>query len=577
MGAAILFRMASSGGADAAGDRRTSVRRFAGAAVTAIVAASVPYLWVLWDLWTGTINVLRQNGSVNGSLYDVQARALLHGHLSLPNGKIGFLAFVHDGRQYTYFGLFPSLLRIPIFLFTHSFDGRLTALSISGAWVVTAVFSSLLLWRLRILLRGDAVLGWGEAVSSGVLLISILAGSVLVFLASDPDVYNEDLAWSVALACACFYALVGVVERPSWGRFIACGIAVLLASLSRPTTGYAAIFAALLIAFWFASGRAGSERRRWAVFMALVGLVPLAVTCVIDLMKFGVLFGVPYSDEVLFKYFQLKAVNGGHFLDLRFLPSTLQAYVAPTNFRLTSIFPYITLPDVPSSLSHNGRLFYASPTASVIVSMPLLVASSIVGVVAAFTSRRPMVFSALRILLVTAAIPAGVILIYGWILEHFVADFMPLLVLASMIGMIQVWRWLDRRSAGTRVSACGVLAVLAVFGLWTNLGLAITPTVNWKRTQLTRYVHVQKIFSDVTGHPLNHYIVVGSHFPSQAPTGTLFIRGRCKELYVADQKTPKTPPYDSLRLPYFWLLVERAPATPMCRSLLVGGVPDKTR
>ena len=65
----------------------------------------------------------------------------MHGHLSLPNGKIGLLAFVHDGRQYTYFGLFPSLLRIPIFLFTHSLDGHLTALSLSGAWVVTAIFS----------------------------------------------------------------------------------------------------------------------------------------------------------------------------------------------------------------------------------------------------------------------------------------------------------------------------------------------------------------------------------------------------------------------------------------------------
>ncbi len=93
----------------------SSLRRFAGVSVAAIIAASIPYLWVLWDLWTGTINPLRVNGSDNNPIYDVQARAIMHGHLSLPDGKIGLLAFVHDSGQYTYFGIFPSLLRIPIF------------------------------------------------------------------------------------------------------------------------------------------------------------------------------------------------------------------------------------------------------------------------------------------------------------------------------------------------------------------------------------------------------------------------------------------------------------------------------
>jgi hypothetical protein len=95
------------------------VRRFEAVCLAAIIAASIPYLWVLWDLWSGTINPLRITGS-DDNIYDIQARAIMHGHLSLPNGKIGLLAFVHDGRQYTYFGIFPSLLRIPILLFTHS-------------------------------------------------------------------------------------------------------------------------------------------------------------------------------------------------------------------------------------------------------------------------------------------------------------------------------------------------------------------------------------------------------------------------------------------------------------------------
>ena len=52
-----------------------------------------------------------------------------------------------------------------------------------------------------------------EAVSYGVLVTSTLAGSVLIYLASIPDVYSEDLAWSVALACASLFVLVGVAEE----------------------------------------------------------------------------------------------------------------------------------------------------------------------------------------------------------------------------------------------------------------------------------------------------------------------------------------------------------------------------
>src|SRR6185437_9469149 len=224
---------------------------------------------------TGTINVLRVNPADDIPIYDVQARAIMHGHLSLPHGSISVEAFVHDGRQYTYFGILPSLLRIPFFLFTNSLDGRFTALSMFGAWVVAAVFSCLLLWRLRVLLRGDVLLGWFEAVSYGLFLASVLVGSVLLYLASNPDVYAEDEAWSIALACASLFALVGVLERPSWRRVIVCGLLVLLTNLNRATTGYAAVLASLLIATWFALGRAGPDRRRWALPMALAGLVPM--------------------------------------------------------------------------------------------------------------------------------------------------------------------------------------------------------------------------------------------------------------------------------------------------------------
>ena len=128
-------------------------RRFTIAMVAGTAIVMIPMLWLLWDMWAGTLNPLR--GVPYDNFYDLQARAIFHGHLYLPAGKMGIEAFVHGGRSYTYFGLFPSLIRMPILLVTSSFDGQLTAPSILLAWLCTSFFSSLMLWRVRILMRGE--------------------------------------------------------------------------------------------------------------------------------------------------------------------------------------------------------------------------------------------------------------------------------------------------------------------------------------------------------------------------------------------------------------------------------------
>ena len=76
------------------------------------------------------------------------------GHLAIPKGAIGVEAFVHNGHEYTYFGPFPSLIRMPILALTHAYDARLTAPSMLVAWILTAAFCSLLVWRVRVMMRG---------------------------------------------------------------------------------------------------------------------------------------------------------------------------------------------------------------------------------------------------------------------------------------------------------------------------------------------------------------------------------------------------------------------------------------
>src|ERR1700733_6596094 len=164
------------------------------ALLVAMGVMAVPYLWVLWDLWSHSADPFR--GAPTDYFYDLQARAMFHGKLSLPNAKLGIEGFVHDGRTYTYFGIFPSLIRMPVLLLTSRFDGSLTAPSLLLAWMMTGLFSSLMLWRLRVVTRGRVVLGRAEAASFGVLVATIMGGSVLLYLAASPFVFSEDFAWS---------------------------------------------------------------------------------------------------------------------------------------------------------------------------------------------------------------------------------------------------------------------------------------------------------------------------------------------------------------------------------------------
>jgi hypothetical protein len=543
-----------------------NTRRFRWVSVVAIIVASVPYLWVLWDLWGGTLDPLRADESRTepGSvIYDVQARALLHGHFSLPPGSISIEAFVHHGRTYSYFGIFPSVIRMPILVFTHSLDGRLTGLSMLTAWMVTAVFSALLLWRVRIVVRGGAALGWSEALSYGAVLFSVLAGSVLVSLASMPNVYSEDEAWGVALTCGSLFALLGVLERPSWGRVTATGILVLFTNLNRGTTGYACILATGLVAIWFGLGRSGREQRRWALPVLLSALVPLVVGCAIDYIKFDLFFGFPASEQLLYKAYDFAAINKGKHFSLHFLPSTLQAYFSPSDLRFTSVFPYIATPGLPTELTAHTRLFNRGLTSSIPASMPLLFIIGIWGVVTTFLRHRPMMVRSFRLLLVAAAASGVAMLIYGTVYERFLADFLPVLVLASAIGIVDIFRRLDGRKRAPRVLVPAVVGLLAAFGFVANMGIAITPQSSWTQTQARHYVQAELDLSNVTGHPLAGHVVRGDSLPTRAPIGELFVKGDCQGLYISDGLGSAFP-YPN----YIWRPVELAPHVPICRALL---------
>ncbi len=522
-------------------DVARSRRRYALAALSAFVLVTIPYLWVLWDQWTGTINPLRQLPPDN--FYDLQGRALLAGHLWLPTGAIGIEAFIHAGHQYTYFGLFPSILRLPILAVTHGLDGKLTTISMLLAWTVTGLSVSALGWRTRVLLRGSTPISAGES-GCWALFVAAVMGSVLLYLGASPRVSHEDLAWSVALTIATSFALLGVLERPSWSRVGGTGFLVLAAALDRTPTGFACILATGLIAVWFASGRAGSDRRRWALPVVAAALVPLLIAVAVSELKFGRPFGFSLADQVWAQVNRHRriyiAANGASGLGVHFFPSTLVAYFQPFGVHLQTAFPFVTLPTTPPQAVGGVILDQTLPTASITSSMPMLFLLSVWGVIAAFWRDACRNLPAVRILILTTAAATAGVLFYGYIAERYVADFMPFLATAGAIGLTDLWRLADQASPNWPRRLLVVAAVaLGLFGLWANLGAATTPVALWTATQSQNFVSFQKRISPNAQQQL---VETGRELPYFAPAGRLFIVGHCQGLYLSTGWSYKTVP-----------------------------------
>jgi hypothetical protein len=516
------------------------------------------YLWVQWDDWSGTLSPLRAVPYDN--FYDLQARAMFRGHLYLPFGKMGIEAFVHNGRDYTYFGLFPSIIRMPILLVTSSLDGRMTAPSILVAWLLTALFSAAMLWRLRILIRGDAILGRAEAASFGALMATILGGSVVLYLAATPFIYNEDFAWSVPLTVGSLFALLGVLERPSKGRIFASGVLILCANLNRSPTGWACSIAALLIAAWFALGREGPSGRRWALPMVVVGVVPFVVSCVVTYAKFGIPIGLPMADQVWAtvnahrRYFL--AANGGKAFSFGFLPSTLTAYLQPFGMRVSGIFPFISPPGAPASWLAGAVLDQSYPTASFTDTSPLLFLLGCWGAITAFRPHGIGRVRLTRIILFGAAAGAGGVLLWGYISQRYLGDLMPFFIIGGGIGLIDIWRRLENRSQRVKGLVLGGIVTLGVYCIAANLAISSYPASQWNMGQLSRFVSTEKSLSidNLAGS-----VQRGSTLPYWAPTGQIFAMSNCSGLYLSTGNEEKDVPGQQLEH-YTWRPIEQSSA-----------------
>lgn len=535
-------------------------RRYTWASLIAVCLTGLPFLWILWSDW-GPLNPFRP-ALLEDNYYDLQARAMFHGKMSVAAGSLGLEGFIHDGRTYTYFGLFPSVLRMPVLAVTNSLDGKLTPSAILLAWLLTGLFTSLLFWRVRYLVRGDSVMGRLEATGYGVLIATVMGGTVWMLLASEPYTFNEDLAWSICLTIGSLFMLLGVIQRPTWRRVIASGLLILCANLDRSTTGWAVAVGAGFIAVWFLLGRGGPANRRWFLPVLAAGLIPVLISCIVNYAKFGVWFGVSNTEQVWTHVNAYRrrflAANHGAEEGLIFVRTNLATYFRPDGLSISRVFPFITLPTRPPT-ALGGVLFdRLYRTDSITASTPLLFLLSIWGLITAFRPRAIGQVAKTRLLLLAAGSACAALMLWGYISPRYLGDFVPFLALASAVALADIFRRLEVRGRSVRLTVVGAVTVLAAFSIVANIGTAIVPNEDWTPDQVTNYVQAQKSVSDVTGHPLHATVIRGDTLPLWGPAGQLLIAGRCDGMYISNGESYATVPHEQF-VRFTWMPVQFGP------------------
>jgi hypothetical protein len=439
-------------------------------------------------------------------LFDIQARNLLDGHLSGPRGTFGLEEFVIDGRSLTYFGLFPSIIRMPVLAVTDSLDGRLTTLSMLVAYVVALAATAQLIRRVHDLLSPGPWTRHAVVVSSALLAVVGL-GSNLMFLGATAWVYTEASLWGAAAALASFAAVVGFLQRPDRLRHVViAGLWAAVAWLSRGSVGMAPAVALGLLGVahltgWRVAGAlaprpdtesaapatAATARPRdipTAAALLTAAVLPALAFVVVNLAKFGSPLIIPFGRQSAAAFPTRAAAldeYGGNLFSLRLVLPNLVHMLRPDLVEPTRMWPLVdfTRHGPPT---FGGVVF---DTVESTVGLPTLMPALLVlGAVGAVAILRPRPTAAppgdglsaarlLRPLLIGGAIAAAVPLTIAFVAQRYATDAMPLLITAACAGAVAFEHWWTPR-AGVRVHV-----VVAALGVLAVVGIYVTSATTW--------------------------------------------------------------------------------------------------
>ena len=446
----------------------------------------------------------RVGGWSSGFFWSQAEAMLVHARMDVDLFDIQGECFWRDERCYGYFGITPSLLRIPFLGINRYFHSGFTPLYL-GLAVLLAYWAALQMMQRSF--RESAASARSDAHALWYFIIGAIAlgpGGTLMFV-TRPAVYEEAIAWSVA------FMLLALNHVWAWHSrerrsLVPAVVFAMAAANARPTAAIAAGVLGLVVMALWAVSRLGDPKaamaesgRRVLVSALCLSLLPGLTAAGVFWLKLRTPIPSPMLNEQVQDAPHWKVIrqrNGDTMSGLMFTPTELVAYFRPDavvrhdgwpffDFRFPNE-PILWLPPLPQGGAYVERFTSLTATmplpwiVNLLVAAWLAVAAWRLGVSGrrAASLRAPPLTRVQWILsaglLASAAAMAVLIVTTVGITNRYLSDFFATSVMGIVLGHRVILPALARRpivSAGVGLVALLLVAwsVLVTLSLTTRL------------------------------------------------------------------------------------------------------------
>lgn len=214
-------------------------------------------VYYLFLLSNGTLQIFAPEAL--DKVFDNMLVHLLHGEFNVDRNVIDYEGVTRGGKTYTYFGIFPALLRLPAMPFVDMAKAELARLS---CLIAVVIYVALQL-RMLLLVRNSLP---AENRIPGLLIVigvaTVLSGPQLYILGS-AWIYHEPILWGAALAAAFNLIVVRAAfgsGELNTGDLVALAALAGLALNTRVPIGVALYLGTALLITWTAWSRHAPQR-----------------------------------------------------------------------------------------------------------------------------------------------------------------------------------------------------------------------------------------------------------------------------------------------------------------------------
>ena len=438
-----------------------------------LIAFSFAMLVCTWFVSWGSWNLFEKEDFCG--FYDAQACSMLAGRLDVPPAAIGSEAFTFEGKTYGYFGIGPSLLRIPLVAAFGNMDGRWSHLMMLIAVAINLICAYQILQ-----LAAGAPKSSSHRILNSLFILCAGIGSTNLFLVARSFTFHEAIMWSATFGLLFALTIFKYLAQPRFATLCWSGLFAFMSLHSRATVG-AGTLVGLVVLTVALIHRAvkktstengllglGDVKRPWMQALVAAGLTTLIALSylAINYAKFHTFDGVPlkYYDFYVRNPVYLQ-MTGGRQIHLENIPTTLVSYLGLHPFWLNPLFPWI-FPSREATFIGDPVIMVVEGFSTFPVSMPALFLMALLGCQPVICGSN-QVMRRLRLPVLAVFAGGTVMLATVAITERYLHDLYPALIILAACG---IGRLVQQRYLGL---ATIIVALFTVCSFTVNGAFAI--------------------------------------------------------------------------------------------------------